>query len=200
MIDEVTHEVGAPATRRTRRATLVGGALAASAAALGGSTPAAGASASQDARILNFALFLEEIEAGFYAAARDRGKLHGELGEFATIVAGHERDHVAFLRDALGSKARKRPNLGFGNAVTNEKRFVAAAITLEDTIVAAYNGQATNLSPSALGAAARIVSVEARHAGWIRAIAGKLPADKPTDAAASAAEVMATIKRLGFLR
>lgn len=200
MNDVVTHELRAPGSRLTRRATLVSGALAAGATVLGGSTVAAGASANQDVRILNFALLLEEIEAGFYAAALDRGKLRGEFAEFATVVAGHERDHVAFLRDALGAKARKRPKLRFGNAVTSEKRFVSAAITLEDTIVAAYNGQATNLSPSALGAAARIVSVEARHAAWIRAIAGKQPADKPTDAGATAAQAMATIKKLGFLR
>ena len=190
---------------RVRRGTLVGGALTAGALTvgalrLGGASAARAASPSQDIRILNFALLLEEIEVGFYAAARDAGNLRGEYAEFAETVAGQEREHVAFLRDTLGAKAGKSPRLQFGQTITSEKRFTAAAITLEDIVVAAYNGQATNLSPSALGAAARIVSVEARHAAWIRAIAGKPPADKPTDAAAGVPAVMATIKKLGFLR
>jgi hypothetical protein len=51
-----------------------------------------------------------------------------------------------------------------------------------------------------LGAAARIVSVEARHAAWIRAIAGKPPAVDATDPIASEREVRAAVEKLGFLR
>jgi hypothetical protein len=44
-----------------------------------------------------------------------------------------------------------------------------------------------NLTPSTLAAAGRIVSVEARHAAWARALAGKDPApaavDRPTTVA-----------------
>ena len=49
-------------------------------------------------------------------------------------------------------------------------------MALEETAVAAYNGQATNLTPEALATAARIASVEARHASWARGIAGEAPA------------------------
>lgn len=185
----------------TRRATLLGGALVVGGgAALAAAGAASAAPSAQDIRILNFVLQLEEIEAGFYAAALDRGALRGELQEFATIVAAHEREHVGFLRDALGAKAQPKPKVQFGAAVTNRKRFVAAATTLEDTVVSAYNGQAANLGAAALGAAARIVSVEARHAAWIRAIAGQLPAEDPTDPIATEAQVRATIQKLGFLR
>jgi hypothetical protein len=164
-----------------------------------GASPASAASA-MDVRILNVVLGLEELEAAFYAAALDRGALNGELREFADVVGSHERQHVEFLRDALGAKADPKPRMRFGGAVADEKRFVAAATTLEDTVVAAYNGQAANLSAAALGAAARIVSVEARHAAWIRAIAGKPPAEDATDRLATEGEVRAAVERLGFLR
>jgi hypothetical protein len=172
----------------------VGGALA------HGTDPAGAAPSATDVEILNFALQLEELEAGFYAAALDRGALRGELREFADVVHSHERQHVELLRDVLGGKADPRPRMRFGSAVTGRQRFVAAATTLEDTVVAAYNGQAANLGAAALGAAARIVSVEARHAAWIRAIAGKPPAEDATDKLATAGEVRAAVEKLGFLR
>ena len=41
-------------------------------------------------------------------------------------------------------------------------------MTLEDVAVAAYNGQAGNLTKDALRAAATVISVDARHTAWIR--------------------------------
>jgi hypothetical protein len=184
----------------SRRTALVGGAFAVGGALAGGASLGRAASPATDVRILNLALQLEELEAGFYAAALDKGALRGELREFAEVVGSHEREHVAFLRDALGAKAGARPRMRFGAAVTSQKRFVAAATTLEDAVVAAYNGQAANLSTGALAAAAKIVSVEARHAAWIRAIAGKPPAVDATDPILTERQVLATIKKLGFLR
>ena len=81
----------------------------------------------------------------------------------------HERAHVAFLRKALGNQADPKPTFDFGNTTTDGDRFAATAAMLEDTAVAAYNGQAANLTKPTLKAAATIVSVEARHAAWIRA-------------------------------
>ena len=54
--------------------------------------------------------------------------------------------------------------------MSNPRTVRGTAIALEELGVAAYNGQATNLSKPALQAAASIVSVNARHAAWIRAI------------------------------
>jgi hypothetical protein len=157
-------------------------------------------SAAQDQKILNFALLLEYVESAFYADAMAKGKLSGELREYASIVGGHERAHVAFLKKVLGSKARKKPTLEFGDATADPQKFTVAAITLEETMIAAYNGQATNLTKGTLAAAAKIVSVEARHAGWIRAIAGKNPAPNATDKPETAAEVQADLNRTGFVR
>ena len=184
----------------TRRAAIVGGALAVGGTLAAGASRGSAASPATDVRILNFALRLEELEAGFYSTALDRGALRGELKEFAEVVVIHEREHVALLRGALGAKAAAKPRMRFGTAVTNQKRFVTAAIALEDAVVAAYNGQAANLSTGVLGAAARIVSVEARHAAWIRAIAGKPPAVDATDPILTAGQVQAAIDKLGFLR
>ncbi len=157
-------------------------------------------SAAQDQRILNFALLFEYIEAGFYAEAFSKDKLSGELLEYVSVVRGHERAHVAFLKSALGAAARKEPKLDFGDTTSNPAKFTAAAIALEETVIAAYNGQAANLTKPILAEAAKIVSVEARHAGWIRAIAAKNPAPNATDHPKTAAQVQADINHTGFLR
>src|SRR5215218_2805980 len=81
-----------------RRALVTGGALTA-AGALGSLPRPASSSPSraQDARILNLVLLLEYVEAAFYADARAKGALHGELQKFATVVGGHEQQHISFL-------------------------------------------------------------------------------------------------------
>jgi hypothetical protein len=70
-------------------------------------------------------------------------------------------------------------------------------VKLEDLAVATYNGQAVNLTPASLKAAARIVSVEARHAAWIRSIVGEVPATDATDAASKEAETRSRLSELG---
>jgi Ferritin-like domain len=184
------------------RAVLAGGTLAAG-GALVVALPRLAASApspAQDQKILNFALGLEYMEAAFYAEAFAKGKLRGELREYVSTVRRHERAHVAFIKGVLGRQARKEPSFDFGDATSDPKKFTAAAITLEETVIAAYNGQAANLTKGTLAKAATIVSVEARHAGWIRAIAGRDPAPEATDQPKTAAEVQADVNRTGWVR
>jgi hypothetical protein len=140
-------------------------------------------------------LLLEETERAFYAEALRRGALQGELREFASVVGAHEEAHVAFLRKALGRAARKRPQLDFGETTGNADRFAVTAATLEDTVVAAYNGQATNLTKPTLRAAATIVSVEARHAAWIRDIIGRTAAPKAVERPLTAGQAQARLRR-----
>lgn len=193
---------------RTNRGTFVGRSALAGAAAIGGFSllgPRAGSagaapSAAQDQKIFNFALLLEYLQAGFYGDAVAHGRLKGEVREFAEIVAGHERDHVQFLRKALGSNARKRPRFDFRDATQDQRKFLSAAVVLENTGVAAYNGQVANLTKKALAAAAEIVSVEGRHAAWISDLAGDDPAPRAADPGASARAVVAIIRRTGFLK
>jgi hypothetical protein len=176
------------------------GALAAGAVALGGAaTLATGAAPTrQDVRVLGFVLLMEQFEDAFYRAALDAGVLRGELRRYARTVAAHERRHTAFLENALGPAATPPPRVDVRSSVRNADAFSQAAIRLEDTVVAAYNGQAANVSPAILVPAARIVSVEARHAAWIRAIAGQPPAADPVDPARTEAQVREALAELGL--
>jgi rubrerythrin len=153
-----------------------------------------------DRKIFNFALLLEYLQAAFYTDGIERGALRGEVREFAEVVAQHERAHVDFLERALGVNARKKPTFDFGSATASEKRFVETAILLENTGVAAYNGQAANLTKKSLAAAAEIVSVEGRHAAWISSIAGRDPAPRAADPGATAEKVAATLQATGFVK
>ena len=192
---------------RTSRRDLFARALVPGAALAGGLTlfarrpHAAGAAPSQaqDRAIFNYALLLEYLQAAFYGEAVDRGALSGEVREFAEVVAGHERAHVAFLRRALGSQAHAKPKFTFRDATRDERKFLDAAVLLENTGVAAYNGQAANLTKKALAVAAEIVSVEGRHAAWISDLAGQAPAPRAADPGAPPNEVIRTLKRTGFL-
>lgn len=173
-----------------------GGAVARSGAARGLASP----SPAQDRLILNFALLLEYVQAAFYSQAVDGNRLRGELREFAETVAGHERAHVRFLRKALGSRARPEPTYRFGAATRDERKFVEAAVVLENIGVAAYNGQVANLTKKTLAAAAEIVSVEGRHAAWISDLGGRDPAPRAADPGAAAAEVLRSLRATGFVK
>jgi hypothetical protein len=184
-----------------RRGAVAGGFALSGAALLGWRPEAATPAPSRalDEKIFNFALLLEYLQAGFYSDAVDRGRLKGEVREFAEIVAGHERDHVQFLQKALGPGARKRPRFDFRDATQHQRKFLSTAVVLENTGVAAYNGQVANLTKKGLAAAAEIVSVEGRHAAWISDLAGEDPAPRAADPGASAGAVVAIIRQTGFL-
>ena len=156
------------------------------------------AQAATDQEALNLALLVEYAEADFYAEAVRRKKLDGELRAFAEQVSAQEDDHVAFIRSALGSKARKKPSFDFGDSTGDPDAFADRAAEFEDLAVAAYAGQAGNLSKATLTAAATLISVEARHAAWIRSIVGRPPADQPTDTPRNADQVKGDLKRLGL--
>lgn len=152
-----------------------------------------------DARILNFALRLEFLQEAYYAAASVSPALDEEVLGFARAAAAHEREHIAVLRDILGDSAEDPPEFDFGETTANQSEFLRVAVILEDLGVDAYNGQAANLSRDALIAVARIVSVDARHAAWIRSLEGRVPAPAAVDVGRSAAEVDAEIDRTGFV-
>ena len=187
--------MGGSAPRLTRSGALAAGAVLALG---GGARLATGAASRKDVQVLQFALVLERFEQAFYTAALDAGILKGERREYAETALGHEKAHVEFIRDALGSSAGPAPKVKLRPVLRNATTFTNAAIKLEDTAVGAYNGQAANVSPGVLGAAARIVSVEARHAAWIRDIAGKPPAADPVDPALTAAQAQAALVSLGL--
>ena len=183
----------APSTRRTVLRTLAAAGLIGPAAAARAGPPAAEAAAEPkgDVAILNYALTLEYLQSAFYTEVDRIGTLTGETARMARIVGGHERAHVRLLRDILGSRAVARPTFDFDGATDSQEAFVRTAVAFEDLGVAAYKGQAPRIaSPAYLAAALGIHANEARHAAWIRRIAGIVPAQSAFDQPASAAHVV----------
>ena len=192
-------------TRWTRggflRAGLAGGGLAAGGAVMAnGGAPLAAQSDGTDARILNLFLTLEHVQAGFYRAAVQTDRLDGDLLRFATTVGAQEREHVAFLEDRLGDRAERPPRSDFGDLLATPDDFRAAAIELEEAAIAAYIGQAANLSRGTLASVATLVSVEARQAAWVRDLAKTSPAPHAADPARPAEEILADLRRRGLIR
>ena len=185
-----------------KRALVAGGTLLVGGAVVAG-LPRLAASAQspeQDAEIFNFALLLEQVQSAFYDEAAERAEVGAELLEFAKVAAEHEREHVSYLEEALGSAARSAPPMDFGNATTDSEAFAEAAAALEDLAVGAYNGQAANLTKAGLRAAATVVSVDARHAAWVRAIVDRPPASQAVDQPLSPDEVEERLDALGFIQ
>jgi rubrerythrin len=160
-------------------------------------TANAAPSKAQDAQILQLVVQLELAQVAFYEQALREAGLKGDLREFARTSLAHEREHLSAIRGALGAKIVPKPTMEFGAKTKSTNAFIAAAAELEDLAVAGYNGQATNLTKHTLAAAAEIVSVEARHAAWVRAIAGEVAAPEPVDKPITAKELAQGLRRFG---
>jgi len=180
-----------------KKAALTGGATAIGGGILMGGFPsialgAARPSKKGDIKILNFALVLEYLESEFYKEALRKAGLTGDLLSTTQLVSRHENAHVRFLKGALGGARNAKPQFDFKDTTSTPAKFLATAISLEDTGVTAYLGQAGNLlSKKFLGAAASILTVEARHASRFRSLGRKTFAPNTFDKGASAAQVRA---------
>jgi len=180
-VDGALRETFERATGHTRstflRRTGHAGAGVAGALALRPAEAVAASAAPGDVAAFNFALALEYLQASFYTEAERIGALSGALAEQATVVGAHERAHVASFKSLLGSAAIKEPSFNFHGVTENPAAFRSTAVAFEDLAVAAYKQQAPLIqSRSYLAGALAIHSVEARHAAWIRRLAGFLPA------------------------
>jgi hypothetical protein len=190
--------------RSTRRRFVIGalvgsGAVTAGVVASGEHSRADAASAAQDIKILNFLLTLEYLQVEFYRRAIASGALTGELRQFAETVGAQERQHVALLRKTLAGFAKKPPAfVSFHGATKDPQSFRRAALAIEDLGAAAYIGQGANLTTVSVSTAATITAVEARHAAWIRDLAGELPAPRAADRAVGPRQVENRLRALGF--
>ena len=196
-----------------RRAFIKAAGLGGAYAAFLGATTGTADAATQDldVAILNFALNLEYLEAEFYQQAaygvglppnlttgkQSLGAVVGGrkvqfanpiVADYAVEIANDEKNHVIFLRGALGNNAVARPTVDISNAFTvaaqaagvvpangffdayaSDVNFLLAAYIFEDVGVTAYSGAAPFITNKQyLAAAAGILSVEAYHAGLIR--------------------------------
>ncbi|MGH3022781.1 MAG: ferritin-like domain-containing protein [Gaiellaceae bacterium] len=187
---------------RTSRAGFLGalaGGLAAT-VALGRPSTASAALAKSDVAILNYALTLEYLQDAFYTEAERKRALSGPAARLARVVGAVERAHVKALREVLGRKAVARPFFDFRGVTEDQDAFVRTAVAFEDLGTAAYKGQAHRIkSPEVLAAAVGIHSVEARHAAWIRYIAGATPAAEPFDEGKTKAETLALVRKTRFV-
>jgi hypothetical protein len=182
------------------KAVVATGGLIGGGAVLGALASPAAAATKKDVAIANFALTLEYLEAEFYTEAVRKGALRGPTRRFAQIVGAHERAHVAALKKMLGRAAVAKPRFNFAGTTENQSKFRQTAVVLEDTGVAAYKGQAGRIDSNAiLKAALAIHSVEARHASWIRRIAGMSPVPAAFDRPKSMGQILAAVKGTGFI-
>jgi rubrerythrin len=200
-LEEATQRVGHTRGAFFGRAAIAAGGLMGGGAVLGALPSVAAAQSTNDVDILNFALTLEELETAFYADALAKAGLKGDTAAAAKEIGAHEAAHVAALRKALGTKAIAKPTFAFGAATANEAAFLKTAVTLEDTGVAAYKGQAPLIDDAKiLAAALSIHSVEAKHAAWVRRLAKGDPSPAAFEGPKTKAQVLAAVQATGFLK
>ncbi|HEX5385085.1 MAG TPA: ferritin-like domain-containing protein [Gemmatimonadales bacterium] len=201
-----------PEGRRTRRDFLaISGALA-TLAVVGCSDNNNGPSGTavvtlplqNDTDILKFALFLELLESDFYTKAVAGGTLTGGVATLATNVRDHENAHVAALQAALGSAKFTAADVGFDfkDSLSTQDKFLATAVTLEQTGVSAYLGALPSITGCDLRTTAgSIYTIEGRHVAAFRAYAnaqgGPVPAAFETPQTPE--EVVAAVTSTGFV-
>ncbi len=127
---------------------------------------------SGDVGILNYAYALEQLEAAFYTRVLATPYYHISSSEYSLLsdVRDHEIAHREFFKTALGSSAIQALTPDFSSInFSSRDSVLGAAKAFEDLGVSAYNGAGQLIvSPDYLTLAGKIVSVEARHAAYIR--------------------------------
>ena len=131
---------------------------------------------SGDTGILNYAYALEQLEAAFYTQVVANGSFgtifNSDEQGLMTEIRDHEIAHREFFKAALSTSAIGALTVNFTSIdFTSRTSVLATAKAFEDLGVSAYN-YAGQLIASAdyLTVAGKIVSVEARHAAYIRDI------------------------------
>ncbi|MCF1714064.1 ferritin-like domain-containing protein [Flavihumibacter sp. RY-1] len=127
---------------------------------------------SGDVGILNYAYALEQLEAAFYTrvAQSPYNGISASENALLTDIRDHEIAHREFFKSALAGAAISNLEFDFSAIDFGSRASVlATAKAFEDLGVSAYNGAGKLIvTPDYLTLAGKIVSVEARHAAYIR--------------------------------
>ncbi len=127
---------------------------------------------SGDFGILNYAYALEQLEAAFYikVVSSPYSGITADETARLTEIRDHEIAHREFFKNALGAKAIVALEVDFSTInFTSRDSVLGTAKAFEDLGVSAYNGAGRLITePAYLVLAGKIVSVEARHAAYIR--------------------------------
>jgi len=127
---------------------------------------------SGDTGILNYAYALEQLEAAFYiqVIATPYTDISDEEKMLLTDIRDHEIAHREFFKAALAGGAIPALEVDFSTIdFTKRDSVLGTAKAFEDLGVSAYNGAGPLItSADYLTLAGKIVSVEARHAAFIR--------------------------------
>jgi len=184
------------------RADLLRGAVVGSVALLTAVAAPAGAEeheSPRDISILNFMLALEELQAVFYTEVERNRILHGR---WRTRRSSSARTSAPMPAPCTGPSNRtaKQPRFDFGGATEGAAAFQRTAVAFEDLSVAAYKAQVPRIvEREYLTSAMAIHSVEARHAAWIRRLAGQPPVAGPFDEPISRATTTRIVDRTHFV-
>ena len=179
------------------KAVIGGGALA---AALETPALAQPRNTAKDIAILRFDLGLEYLQAAMYSEAERLGEVSPKTLEWSRVVGANERGHVRAIKGLLGPNAIKSPSFNFRGVTEDDKVFTETAVAFEDLTAALLKTQAVQVdSREILAALATLHSVEARHAAWIRHIAGVVPAADAFDEPTSKARVVRLVDSTNFV-
>lgn len=125
-----------------------------------------------DFGVLNYAYALEQLEAAFYikVASNLPSGFTAEQKTYFQDIQFHEIAHREFFKKALGAASIGSLEVNFDSIdFTSASSVLATAMAFEDLGVGAYNGAGKLIKTDAyLVLAGKIVSVEARHAAYIR--------------------------------
>ncbi|TBO40623.1 ferritin-like domain-containing protein [Pedobacter kyonggii] len=125
-----------------------------------------------DFGVLNYAYALEQLEAAFYVkvASAPPASFTAAQKAYFQDIQFHEIAHREFFKAALSTAAIGSLEVDFSSIdFTSSTSVLGTAMAFEDLGVAAYNGAGPRLkSATFLLLAGKIVSVEARHAAYVR--------------------------------